>query len=33
MFKNMKAWKTVIQFVITILTAIVTSLGTAACIG
>ena len=31
MIKNLKAWKTVIQFVITVLTAIVTSLGTTAC--
>jgi len=31
MIKNLKTWKTVIQFVITVLTAIVTSLGTTAC--
>jgi len=32
MFKNLKAWKTIIQFIVTVLTAIVTSLSTAACI-
>ena len=31
-FKNLKTWKTVIQFIITVLTAIVSSFLTQSCI-
>ena len=31
-FKNLKAWKTVIQFIITVLTAVVSSFLTQSCI-
>jgi hypothetical protein len=31
--KNMKKWKTIIQFIITVLTALITSLSTASCVG
>ena len=31
MFKNLKTWKTVIQFIITVLTAIVSSFLTQSC--
>ena len=30
--KNMKKWKTIIQFIITVLTALITSLSTASCV-
>lgn len=30
-FKDMKTWKTVIQFIITVLTAIVTTMTTTSC--
>ena len=29
----MKKWKTIIQFIITVLTALITSLSTASCVG
>jgi len=32
MFKNLKKWKTIVQFVITVLTAIVSSFLTQSCI-
>lgn len=32
MFKNLRTWKTVIQFIITVLTAIVSSFLTQSCI-
>ena len=31
MFKNLKTWKTIIQFIITVLTAIVSSFFTQSC--
>jgi hypothetical protein len=31
MFKNLKTWKTIIQFIITVLTAIVSSFLTQSC--
>ncbi len=31
MFKNLKKWKTIVQFVITVLTAVVSSLLTQSC--
>ena len=31
--KTMKKWKTIIQFIITVLTALITSLSTASCVG
>ena len=33
MFKNLKTWKTIIQFIITVLTAVVSSFLTQSCIG
>lgn len=30
-FKDMKTWKTIIQFIITVLTAIVTTMTTTSC--
>ena len=32
MIKNLKRWKTIIQFIITVLTAIITTLTTASCL-
>jgi hypothetical protein len=32
MFKNLKKWKTIVQFVITVLTAVVSSFLTQSCI-